>query len=78
MTTEVKIIKHIKVEFSKEEEDMLFAAMGILRDLMREMKDNKCDTVIYKDYGEEYAMSFSDIDDADNILENLIDITEIR
>jgi len=78
MTTEVEIIKRIKVEFSKEEEEMLMAALGVLRYLTRVMKDNNCDEVIAIDYDEEYSIPLEEIDDVDTTLENLMDIIEIR
>ena len=74
----VDIVKHIAITLTDEERKTLEKTNDFLRELMKVMKDNKCEQVEYDEgWGDCGCIPISEIDDIDTRIENFLHLTEM-
>lgn len=74
----VDIVKHIAITLTDEERKTLEKTNDFLRELMKVMKDNKCEQVEYDEgWGDCGCIPIAEIDDIDTRIENFLNLTEM-
>ena len=74
----IDIVKQIVITLTDEERETLEKTINFLRELMKVMKDNKCEQVEYDEgWGNYGVISIAEIDDIDTRIENFLNLTEM-